>query len=61
MRSMRADGLEKVLAGRTTLEEVPRVTPADHAAGKRELHPSEPPSPPEAAVRSGRHPVEVAG
>jgi CheY-like chemotaxis protein len=29
MRSMRADGLAKALAGRTTLEEVLRVTPPD--------------------------------
>jgi type IV pilus assembly protein PilB len=39
MRSMRADGLSKALAGRTTLEEVLRVTPPDpdraRKAGRR--------------------------
>jgi type IV pilus assembly protein PilB len=30
MRSLRADGLAKAMAGKTTLEEVLRVTPADH-------------------------------
>jgi type IV pilus assembly protein PilB len=40
MRSMRSDGLAKALAGRTTLEEVLRVTPPDpdraRRAGKRQ-------------------------
>jgi type IV pilus assembly protein PilB len=35
MQSMRADGLAKALAGRTTLEEVLRVTPADPNRAKR--------------------------
>ena len=35
MRSMRSDGLRKALAGRTTLEEVLRVTPADQSAQRR--------------------------
>ncbi|HEV8652582.1 MAG TPA: ATPase, T2SS/T4P/T4SS family [Actinomycetes bacterium] len=35
MRSMRSDGLRKALAGRTTLEEVLRVTPPDPSAGRR--------------------------
>jgi type IV pilus assembly protein PilB len=35
MRSMRADGLAKALAGRTTLEEVLRVTPADPMLARR--------------------------
>ena len=35
MRIMRSDGLRKALAGRTTLEEVLRVTPADPAASRR--------------------------
>ncbi len=62
MRSMRADGLAKALAGITTLEEVLRVTPADSAAGqRRERHAGngEPgagePLPPE------RHPAGIAG
>jgi CheY-like chemotaxis protein len=38
MRSMRADGLAKALAGRTTLEEVLRVTPADPDRAKRTGH-----------------------
>jgi type IV pilus assembly protein PilB len=39
MRSMRADGLAKALAGVTTLEEVLRVTPADSAGHRRERRP----------------------
>ena len=35
MRSMRSDGLAKALAGRTTLEEVLRVTPPDPNRAKR--------------------------
>ena len=35
MRSMRADGLAKALAGRTTLEEVLRVTPPDPDLARR--------------------------
>jgi type IV pilus assembly protein PilB len=35
MRSMRSDGLAKALAGRTTLEEVLRVTPPDPDRAKR--------------------------
>src|SRR6266511_3343146 len=35
MRSMRADGLAKALSGRTTLEEVLRVTPADPELARR--------------------------
>jgi type IV pilus assembly protein PilB len=35
MRSMRADGLTKALAGRTTLEEVLRVTPPDPDLARR--------------------------
>jgi type IV pilus assembly protein PilB len=38
MRSMRADGLAKALAGRTTLEEVLRVTPPDPDRAKRTAH-----------------------
>jgi type IV pilus assembly protein PilB len=47
MRSMRADGLAKALAGVTTLEEVLRVTPADSAGQRRDRRPvdSEPPTP----------------
>jgi type II secretory ATPase GspE/PulE/Tfp pilus assembly ATPase PilB-like protein len=60
MRSMRADGLDKALAGRTTLEEVLRVTPAEQ--GRRELRPPAAAEPPGgAAVLADRHPVEVAG
>jgi CheY-like chemotaxis protein len=48
MRSMRADGLAKALAGRTTLEEVLRVTPPDpdlarKASGKTGAQPAPPP------------------
>ena len=35
MRSMRADDLAKALAGRTTLEEVLRVTPPDPDLARR--------------------------
>jgi type II secretory ATPase GspE/PulE/Tfp pilus assembly ATPase PilB-like protein len=35
MRTMRSDGLRKALAGRTTLEEVLRVTPADPSGSRR--------------------------
>jgi CheY-like chemotaxis protein len=35
MRSMRADGLAKAIAGRTTLEEVLRVTPPDPERARR--------------------------
>jgi hypothetical protein len=35
MRSMRSDGLRKALAGRTTLEEVLRVTPPDPSVQRR--------------------------
>jgi Tfp pilus assembly pilus retraction ATPase PilT len=38
MRSMRADGLAKALAGRTTLEEVLRVTPPDPDLARRAAH-----------------------
>jgi type IV pilus assembly protein PilB len=43
MRSMRSDGLAKALAGRTTLEEVLRVTPPDPDRAKRT--PRRPPAP----------------
>jgi hypothetical protein len=62
MRSMRADGLDKALAGRTTLEEVLRVTPAEQRAGRREPRLPVAPEPPGgSAVLAGRQPVEVAG
>ena len=62
MRSMRADGLDKAMAGRTTLEEVLRVTPAEQGAGRREPRPPAAPEPPGGtAVLTGRQPVEVAG
>jgi type IV pilus assembly protein PilB len=50
MRSMRADGLTKALAGRTTLEEVLRVTPPDPDLARRaarsagDQHPAQVPS-----------------
>jgi CheY-like chemotaxis protein len=47
MRSMRADGLAKALAGRTTLEEVLRVTPPDPDLARR------------AARRTGQAPAQV--
>jgi type IV pilus assembly protein PilB len=40
MRSMRADGLTKALAGRTTLEEVLRVTPPDPDLARRAARPA---------------------
>jgi type IV pilus assembly protein PilB len=60
MRSMRADGLAKALAGVTTLEEVLRVTPADSAGQRRDRRPvdGEPlaPEPP----TSEPHPAGIA-
>jgi type IV pilus assembly protein PilB len=47
MRSMRADGLAKALAGRTTLEEVLRVTPPDPDLARR------------ASRRTGQAPSQV--
>ena len=40
MRSMRFDGLTKALAGRTTLEEVLRVTPPDPDLARRAARPA---------------------
>src|SRR5215207_2324285 len=48
MRSMRADGLAKALAGRTTLEEVLRVTPPDPDLARKAT--SRPGAPPPAQV-----------
>jgi CheY-like chemotaxis protein len=48
MRSMRADGLAKALAGRTTLEEVLRVIPPDPDLARR------------ASRRAGQAPSQVA-
>jgi type IV pilus assembly protein PilB len=55
MRSMRADGLAKALTGRTTLEEVLRVTPADpEPARKANRH-----APPAAAGPEVKTPPKV--
>src|SRR5215203_5683938 len=52
MRSMRADGLAKSLAGRTTLEEVLRVTPPDpDLARKAAPEAAEPPGQAEEGLR----------
>jgi hypothetical protein len=61
MRSMRADGLAKALAGVTTLEEVLRVTPADSASQRRERQPGGGEHHAEAAPPAGRHPAWAAG
>ncbi|HEX2159176.1 MAG TPA: ATPase, T2SS/T4P/T4SS family [Actinomycetes bacterium] len=50
MRSMRADGLAKALAGRTTLEEVLRVTPPDPDLARRASRRAGPQPPPPAQV-----------
>ena len=71
MRSMRADGLAKALAGRTTLEEVLRVTPPDPDLARRAARraggqaPSQVPpavkTPPEVLVLDDDHAIaEVA-
>jgi type IV pilus assembly protein PilB len=54
MRSMRADGLAKALAGRTTLEEVLRVTPPDPDLARRANRRAgaEPPSQVPSAVKT---------
>jgi CheY-like chemotaxis protein len=54
MRSMRADGLLKALAGRTTLEEVLRVTPPDSDLARRANRRAgaEPPSQVPSAVKT---------
>ena len=54
MRSMRADGLTKALAGRTTLEEVLRVTPPDPDLARRANRRAgaEPPSQVPSAVKT---------
>jgi CheY-like chemotaxis protein len=58
MRSMRADGLAKALAGRTTLEEVLRVTPPDPDLARKAT--SRPGAPPPAQVPSApRTPPKV--
>jgi type IV pilus assembly protein PilB len=61
MRSMRADGLAKALAGGTTLEEVLRVTPADSASQRRERRLVNGEQGPQATPPAGGHPAEVAG
>lgn len=62
MRSMRADGLAKALAGVTTLEEVLRVTPAEQAAGgRRERHPGDAGPAAGAEIPAERHPAGIAG
>src|SRR5215216_3793877 len=51
MRSMRADGLAKALAGRTTLEEVLRVTPPDPDLARRASRRAGAQSPPPAQAQ----------
>src|SRR5215217_959531 len=51
MRSMRADGLAKALAGRTTLEEVLRVTPPDPELARRASRRAGAQSPPPAQAQ----------
>jgi CheY-like chemotaxis protein len=54
MRSMRADGLTKALTGRTTLEEVLRVTPPDPDLARRAARPAvdQPPAQVPSAVKT---------
>jgi type IV pilus assembly protein PilB len=71
MRSMRADGLAKALAGRTTLEEVLRVTPPDPDLARKATSrpgaqppaqvPSAPRTPPKVLVLDDDHTIaEIA-
>ena len=60
MRSMRADGLAKALAGRTTLEEVLRVTPPDPDLARKASNRAG--APPPAQVAPGpQDPAQGAG
>jgi type IV pilus assembly protein PilB len=43
MRSLRADGLAKAIAGKTTLEEVLRVTPGEHERSASQATPLDEP------------------
>jgi type IV pilus assembly protein PilB len=61
MRSMRADGLAKALAGVTTLDEVLRVTPAEQAAGQhRERHAGDAEPASATEIPAARHPAGIA-